>query len=148
MAETLRTWLASKQPGRPVFKMPDKPVKLIKADLKAAREAWLGEAPSEKVRKEREKASFLKYRDSAGRVADFHALRHTYISRLVRAGVAPAVAKSLARHSTIMLTMDHYTHVSIEEEQSALARLPELGAKVCRAEGLRTTGTEDCVAHA
>jgi len=27
-------------------------------------------------------------RDAAGRVADFHALRHTYISRLVRSGAS------------------------------------------------------------
>jgi hypothetical protein len=34
-------------------------------------------------------------------VADLHALRHTFITELVKAGVAPKDAKELARHSTI-----------------------------------------------
>ncbi|MCX5670882.1 MAG: hypothetical protein NTU94_06125 [Planctomycetota bacterium] len=59
-------------------------------------------------------------------MVDFHALRHTYISRLVRSGAAPAVAKSLARHSTIVLTMDHYTHTLIEDARAALDRLPAI----------------------
>jgi len=70
----------------------------MREDLEAGRDAWLEEAPSKNVRKEREKTSFLKYRDAAGRVADFHALRHTYISRLVRSGVNVKVAQELARH--------------------------------------------------
>jgi hypothetical protein len=36
------------------------------------------------------------------------------------------VAKTLARHSTIVLTMDHYTHTLIEDERAALDRLPAL----------------------
>ena len=85
--------------------MPDKPADMLKRDLKAAG---------------------IPYRDASGRVADFHALRHTFITRLVRSGVALAVAKSLARHSTITLTMDHYTHTLMEDERSALDRLPAL----------------------
>lgn len=76
-------------------------------------------------------------------MADFHALRHTFITRLARSGVTPAVAKSLARHSTITLTMDHYTHTLIEDERSALARLPELGAK----QSACATGTDGGVAR-
>jgi len=93
-------------------------------------------------------SGFFAYRDGAGRVADFHALRHTFITQLARSRVAPAVAKNLACHSTITLTMDHYTHTLVEDERSALARLQGLGGKVFRAEGLRATGTDDCVAHA
>jgi len=48
LAAILGPWLKGKQPGKPVFKMPDKPVKLIRADLAAAREAWLEEAPTKK----------------------------------------------------------------------------------------------------
>ena len=44
----------------------------------------------------------------------------------------------VARHSTITLTMDHYTHTLIEDERSALARLPELGAKVAEKERARS----------
>jgi len=126
LAAILGPWLKGKQPGKPVFKMPDKPVKLIRADLTAAREAWLKEAPSEKVRKEREKASFLKYRDAAGRVADFHALRHTYISRLVRSGANIKVAQELARHSTPTLTLGRYAHVQLVDQTRALDALPAI----------------------
>jgi hypothetical protein len=36
---------------------------------------------------------------------------------------SPAIAKDLARHSTITLTIDHYTHVQ-DEQRAALRRLP------------------------
>src|SRR5581483_5553721 len=49
-------------------------------------------------------AAGVAYRDAAGHVADFHALRHTFISNLARGGVHPKVAQQLARHSTITLT--------------------------------------------
>ncbi len=40
-----------------------------------------------------------------------HALRHTFISNLARAGIHPKTAQALARHSTITLTLDRYSHV-------------------------------------
>jgi integrase len=77
----------------------------------------------------------------AGRVIDFHALRHTFITRLVRSGVVPAVAKSLARHSTIVLTMDHYTHTLIGDERVALDRVPSIDAPRAHVAALAATGT-------
>lgn len=59
----------------------------------------------------------------AGRYADFHALRHTFISSLARSGVHPSKAKELARHSTITLTMDVYSHVETEALRSAVDTL-------------------------
>jgi len=102
--------------------MPDKPAAMMRKDLEAAG---------------------FPCRDASDRVADFHALRHTFITRLARSGVAPAVAKSLARHSTIMLTMDHYTHTLIEDERSALDRLPALAPDGQEREVARATGTYD-----
>jgi integrase len=63
-----------------------------------------------------------------GRYADFHALRHTFVSSLARSGVHPLKAKELARHSTITLTMDVYSHVETEELRQALDTLPALNA--------------------
>jgi len=126
LANLLGPWLVGKDAGRPVFAMPDKPIKLIRTDLDAAREAWIKEARSKEERQARRQSDFLAYRNSADRFVDFHALRHTYITRLVRSGVAPAVAKNLARHSTIVLTMDHYTHTLIEDARAALDRLPRI----------------------
>jgi integrase len=53
-------------------------------------------------------------------VFDFHALRHTYVTGLVRAGVSPRYAQQLARHSTIDLTMRVYTHLGLEEVAAVL----------------------------
>ena len=74
---------------------------------------------------ERERTPFCKYRDDSDRVCDFHALRHTFISNLARGGVHPKLAQQLARHSTITLTMDRYTHTVRGELADALAVLPE-----------------------
>ena len=64
-----------------------------------------------------------------GRFADFHSLRHGYISRVVRSGVNPRLAQSLARHSTITLTMDRYAHVGQREREAAVAGFPVPGCK-------------------
>ena len=50
--------------------------------------------------------------------------RHTFISNLVRAGVHPRNAQALARHSTIDLTMNVYTHVAITDLASDIRKLP------------------------
>ncbi len=71
----------------------------------------------------------IPYRDAQGRYADFHALRHSYITNIIRAGVSPKVAQTLARHSTITLTMDRYAHIALESQVDAVNRLPDvLGA--------------------
>ena len=57
---------------------------------------------------------------------DFHALRHTYCTRLARAGVQPQIAMKLARHSTIDLTMKHYTHFSLQDKSEAMQKLPQI----------------------
>jgi integrase/recombinase XerD len=57
---------------------------------------------------------------------DFHALRHQFISSLASAGVTPKMAQELARHSTITLTLDTYSHTSVNEQADALNRLPPL----------------------
>ena len=68
----------------------------------------------------------IPYKDGAGRYADFHALRHTFVTNLYKSGVSPKVIQSLARHSTIGLTMDTYTHIGVYDERAALDKLPEL----------------------
>ena len=91
-------------------------------------------------RQEREQTSFLAYRDHAGSVADFHALRHTFISNLARSGVHPKQAQTLARHSDINLTLNRYTHTTQGEQSEALERLPDLSSPVGRQ--AKATGTD------
>ncbi len=64
--------------------------------------------------------------DKAGRVIDFHGQRTTFITSLARAGVAPATAQRLARHSDINLTMGVYTQLQAQDLHAALERLPTL----------------------
>ena len=143
LADLLRPWLAGKKASRPVFNMPDKPIKLIRPDLDAARQAWLKEARSEEERQARHQSAFLEYRDGAGRVVDFHALRHTYISRLVASGANIKVAQELARHSTPTLTLGRYAHVQLLDQTRALDALPSLNAPAMERQAARATGTDD-----
>jgi integrase len=92
-----------------LFKVPEKTAEMPRADLRRARAWWIKETRDRGERLPRRRSFFLATRDGSGRVVDLHALRHTFITRPARSGVAPAVAKSLARHSTIVLTMDHTT---------------------------------------
>jgi len=98
---------------------------MMRCDLEAARQRWLLEAGCEAERQERGDSDFLKFETDAGR-ADFHALRHTFISNLAASGVHPKLAKELARHSTITLTMDRYAHVGLLDMNSALESLPDI----------------------
>ena len=72
------------------------------------------------------KRAGVPFEDDSGARADFHSLRHSYVSRLVRAGVNPKVCQTLARHGSIGLTMDAYSHVPLESQVDALKRLPRL----------------------
>ena len=100
--------------------------KVLKRDLKAARAAWIKEAENDQEREAREKSDFLAYKDSKGRYADFHSLRHSFVSRLVNSGANPNMAKKLARHSTITLTMDRYSHLELEEAAQGLRQMPSI----------------------
>jgi integrase len=140
--------VASFTKGRPatarLFPMPERTSDMLHADLSRARDAWLRESATAEECQERFASNFLRDRDSSDRVVDFHALRGTFITRLARSNVAPAVAKSLARHSTIMLTIDHYTHMAIGDGRSALERLPALLPDEPTAEQaeMKATGTD------
>lgn len=64
--------------------------------------------------------------DEEGRVMDFHGQRTTFITALSRAGLSPALAQKLARHSDIKLTMGTYTQLDMTELGQAVERLPSL----------------------
>src|SRR5205823_4405615 len=115
LAPVLAAWLRDK-PTRQVL-WPggwiNHAAKMVRADLSAARVAWIRTARAPQERREREASSVLAYHDDRGRVFDFHSLRHQYISNLASAGVHPKIAQTLARHSTITLTLDRYTHTGL-----------------------------------
>jgi hypothetical protein len=86
---------------------------------------------------------YVELRHAAGRVADFHSLRHTAGTLLAATGAHPKVAQSLMRHSDINLTMSRYSHVLVGQESDAVAALPDLAAPP--AEAAARTGTDDAL---
>jgi integrase len=141
-ATLLKAFLGGKMPIAKAFDVPppSRVVKMFRADLAEARGTWIAAVGMPEARKERESSPFLAYRDDAGRVIDFHALRHTFISNLAAGGVHPKTAQTLARHSTITLTMDRYSHIYRGDLASALKSLPDLSQKSAHA--MAATGTD------
>jgi len=50
-------------------------------------------------------AAGIPYQDANGHYADFHALRHSFITRPWESGETSAVVMSLARHRSLQMTM-------------------------------------------
>jgi len=100
---------------------------MMQRDLDVARKLWIAEGATKREQTKRAKSDFLKYKDSRGKFADFNALRHTFITNLVRAKVDPKTAQTLARHSDIRLTMEVYTHINQQEKSAAINSLPGPG---------------------
>ncbi len=147
LAVLLGPWLKERPKAGPSFGTSDKAktANMIRLDLEAARKKWIDDAAEDAQRSTRERSTFLQYRDDAGRCADFHALRHTYITRLVNSGASVKVAQDLARHSDPKLTIGRYAHTRIHDLRQALDNLPNMGAPARDAETAATaaTGTED-----
>ena len=140
-----REHLAGKMPQAQAFAVPKRTEvsRLFRADLADARRAWLESHRNAQDALEGQGGTFLAYRDGAGRYADFHALRHTFITGLVMGGVNPKVAQTLARHSVITLTMDRYTHLYAGNLSAALDVLPDLSAPARQT--VVATGTDDAM---
>jgi integrase len=111
-----------KLPNVRLFNLPRKTSEMIHADLDVAE---------------------ISYKDGEKVTVDFHALRHTFISRLARSGVSPKVAQTLARHSSITLTMDRYTHILNADQRTAIDQLPGIPLSQNKKNILRATGTDD-----
>lgn len=100
LADQIRPWVASKKPGKPLWRTPHN-----------ACRAWLQKDL---------KAAGVEYQDARGEFIDFHSLRHTFVTRLNRAGVPVAIAMSLARHSDPKLTLMAYDHANNADRRAAL----------------------------
>ena len=143
LADVVRPWLANKADGARLFeRLPGGTARMLRQDLAAARRAWIEAAGSGQERQTRAASNFLKYRDSAGRIADFHATRHTYISSIVASGASVKTAQELARHSSPTLTIGRYSHARLHDIVGALEGLPDQEAPETQ-QTLRATGTDD-----
>lgn len=130
LADILRPWLESLGAGEPLWPGPwasqKRASKFLQVDLKKARETWLETATDEAQRAEMEQTDFLLYRNNHGHQGDFHAFRHTFLSRLGRSGASAKVMQRLARHSTVELTIGRYTHAGLDDLSMAVGKLPAL----------------------
>jgi integrase len=97
---SLRSWLAGKPPGRPLWPSGHNTALMIRADLKAA-----GIDPEP---------------------FDFHCLRHSYVSAIVQCGGSVKDSMELARHHDPDLTLNRYAHARLEDLSQVVNRLPSL----------------------
>lgn len=102
-----------------------------------SREQAIAKATTEKA--EREESPVLQFRTEAGQ-ADFHALRHTYLSRLGRSGVSAKAMQKLARHSNVELTIGRYTHTNINDLGSAVQQMTPLPLTTCTGQTTQPNG--------
>lgn len=123
--EKLARHLEQLEPGAPLFALPHETglASMLRADLSAARHAWLEASSNDRIKEQRQKTDFLTAVDYEGHAIDFHALRHTCGAWLAMAGENPKTIQSIMRHSSITLTMDTYGHLFPAAESDAITRL-------------------------
>ncbi|VTT98141.1 integrase-recombinase protein : Marine sediment metagenome DNA, contig: S06H3_L02821 (Fragment) OS=marine sediment metagenome GN=S06H3_17168 PE=4 SV=1: Phage_integrase [Gemmataceae bacterium] len=128
VAEVLRQYLAGKPEGVPVWggtwAKERRGAEMLRADLEAVGIPYAVEGPD------------------GPEYADFHALRHTYLTMLGRNGVDLRTAQELAGHSTPLLTA-RYSHRRLYDLAGAVDKLPSLVpvSSSPQNQALRATGT-------
>jgi integrase len=130
-ARLLREFLEKKMPEALAFKVPSHKhsAKMIRADLDAARAAWLDTAETPKLREEREQSDFLRYKNAGGEYLDFHALRHTRGVWLFEHHKAhPREVQELMGVSSLAL-VDRYTRSFRITDLSLIERGPDLSKR-------------------
>src|SRR5207249_2348211 len=104
---------------------PKKAAEMIRMDLEAAGIPYVVEGPDGPL------------------FADFHALRHSYIALLDKAGATLKEAMQLARHSDPKLTMAVYGRAQLHDLGQAVRRLPGLlSGPEAKTQAARATGTD------
>jgi integrase len=113
--------------GRPLFPLPHgEGAKMLRADLDRAG---------------------IAYRDQAGQVFDFHALRCQCATLADQAGVSPRVVQRMMRHSSLDMT-NRYTRPRMHDMEGAAAVLPSLRPRPLIPESAAVTGTDgQCISN-
>ena len=128
LAELLRDYLRDKPTGQPVWggnwARHRRGAEMLRRDLEAVGIPYVKDGPDGPL------------------FADFHSLRHSFLTALGRAGVELGTAQDLAGHSSPLLTK-RYTHSNLPHLAGAVAKLPPfLPDRPDKSEALRATGTE------
>jgi integrase len=134
VAAELRSYLAPKAAGSPIWggtwAKDHRGAEMLRRDLIAADVPYAVEGPD------------------GPEYADFHSLRHTYLTMLGRHGVDLRTAQELAGHSTPLLTA-RYSHRRLYDLAGAVDKLPNLvptSTPNADAAEVRRTGTDDAPA--
>jgi integrase/recombinase XerC len=127
LAELLRDYLRDRPAGQPVWGgtwASDRVgAAMLRIDLEAAGIPYTVEGPDGPL------------------FADFHALRHSYLTLGGRAGIDLRTLQELAGHSTPTLTA-RYSHRRLHDLAGAVEKLPRLLPEEAPAAALRATGTD------
>ena len=111
LAGALRVWLAGKPEGVPVWSGDwagrGRAAKMLRIDLEAASIPYVVEGPD------------------GPEYADFHSLRHSFLTALGRSGVDLRVQQELAGHSSSKTT-ERYSHVRLRDLAGAVDKLPAM----------------------
>jgi integrase len=124
VAQALAGFLTSKPAGVPVWPgtWADDPVEMLRPDLSTAGISYAIDGPDGPL------------------FADFHALRHSYIALLDKAGATLKEAMQLARHSDPKLTMAVYGRAQLHDLAATVEGLPV--PSLTGPASLAATGTE------
>ena len=124
VAAALKPYIALKRIGSPLWPgtwaTSNKAASMLRADLRASGVPYAVEGPE------------------GPEYADFHSLRHTFLTTLGRCGVDLRIAQELAGHSTPLLTA-RYMHVRLHDLAGAVAKLPSLVSRNETAQVSQTT---------
>ena len=134
LADLLRDYLSDKPAGQPVWMgtgtwaKDRKGAEMLRIDLEAAGIPYAVEGPDGPL------------------YADFHALRHTYLTLGGRAGIDLRTLQELAGHSTPTLTA-RYSHRRLYDLQGAVGKMPSFLPDPSKSDGqepvaLPATGTD------
>lgn len=127
VAELMRGYLAGKPAGKPIWGTgwATHGAEMLRADLADAGIPYVVEGVDGPL------------------FADFHALRHSYLTALGRGGVDLRTAQELAGHSTPVLTA-RYMHVRLHDLAGSVKKLPEFlpGDEPGQGQTLAVTGTD------
>jgi integrase len=121
LVNDLAAYVAPLPSGKPIFQLEmSRGARMLRHDLKAAD---------------------IPYRDAAGLVFDFHALRCEMATLADAAGVSPRVVQKMMRHSSLELT-GRYTRPRAVDIEAAAERLPSLKTEAPAPEAMAMTGTD------
>jgi len=127
VAELLRAYLEGKPAGQPIWPgtwaSKRRAAEMVRLDLEAAGIPYVIDGPDGPL------------------FADFHALRHTYLTLGARAGIDLRTLQELAGHSTPALTA-RYSHRRLHDLAGAVEKLPNFLPEKIPAEALKATGTD------